>query len=135
MATQYLENMLKDNRTIKKYSESFKLKVLSEIESGKYTKSEVCKVYGIGTPSLYRWINKFDKFALMNKRIRIETMEEKDKIKSLEKEIAKLKEALVNKDLKLFINECYLDVAREKLGYEDLEEFKKKLEEQRSKKQ
>jgi len=53
--------MLKDNRTIKKYSESFKLKVLSEIESGKYTKTEVCNVYGIGTPSLYRWIKKFDK--------------------------------------------------------------------------
>ena len=70
--------MLKDNRTIKKYSESFKLKVLSEIESGKYTKAEVCNVYGIGYPSLYRWIKKFDKFALMNKQIRIETMEEKD---------------------------------------------------------
>jgi len=42
-----LVNMLKDNRTVKNYSESFKLKVLSEIESGKYTKSEVCKVYSI----------------------------------------------------------------------------------------
>ena len=126
--------MLKDNRTVKNYSESFKLKVLSEIESGKYTKTEVCKLYGIGAPSLYRWIKKFDNFALMNKQIRIETMEEKDKIKSLEKEIAKLKEVLVDKDLKLFINECYLDVAREKLGYKDLEGFKKKLEEQRSKK-
>ena len=135
MSTQYLLKMLKDNRTIKKYSESFKLKVLSEIESGKYTKAEVCKLYGIGYGSLYKWIKKFDKFALMNKQIRIETMEEKDKIKSLEKEIAKLKEALVDKDLKLFVNECYLDVAREKLGYENLEEFKKKLEEQRSKKQ
>ena len=71
--------MLIDNRTIKNYSESYKLKVLSEIESGKYTKAEVCKVYGIGTSSLYRWIKKFDKFALMNKRIRIETLEEKDK--------------------------------------------------------
>jgi transposase-like protein len=127
--------MLKDNRTIKKYSESFKLKVLSEIESGKYTKTEVCKLYNIGFGSLYSWIKKFDKFALMNKQIRIETMEEKDKIKSLEKEIAKLKEALVDKDLKLFVNECYLDVAREKLGYKDLEVFKKKLEKQRSKKQ
>ena len=53
--------MLKDNRTIKKYSESFKLKVLSEIESGKYTRTEICKVYDIGTPGLYRWIKKFDK--------------------------------------------------------------------------
>ena len=135
MSTQYLKKMLKDNRTIKRYSESFKLKVLSEIESGKYSKNEVCNVYGIGIGSLYKWIKKFDKFALMNKRIRIETMEEKDKIKSLEKEIAKLKEVLVDKDLKLFVNECYLDVAREKLGYKDLEVFKKKLEEQHSKKQ
>lgn len=55
MSTQYLLKMLKDNRTIKKYSESFKLKVLSEIESGKYTKTEVCKLYGIGYGSLYKW--------------------------------------------------------------------------------
>ena len=63
MSTQYLKKMLKDNRTIKRYSESFKLKVLSEIESGRYSKNEVCNVYGIGIGSLYKWIKKFDKFG------------------------------------------------------------------------
>jgi hypothetical protein len=40
--------MLKCDRTVKRYSESFKLKVLTEIERGKYNKNEVQQIYGTG---------------------------------------------------------------------------------------
>lgn len=127
--------MLKDNRTIKSYSESFRLKVLSELEQGKYTKSEVRRVYGLGPGTIYNWIRKYDRSSLMNKHIRIETMEEKDKIKELEKRIAELKELLVDKDLKLFINDMYLETISEELGFKDVQQLKKKLESKRSSKQ
>lgn len=115
--------MLKDDRIVKSYSESFKLKVLTEIESGKYSKRESQRIYGYSSGAIYKWMKKYDKFALMNKRLKIETLEEKDKIKALEKEIAQLKAALVKKDLKLYVNECYLEVAQDKLGYKDSDEF------------
>lgn len=118
--------MLKDNRIIRTYSESFKLKVLSEIESGRYSKSESGQVYGISQGSIYRWIRRYSKFDLLNQRIRIETMEEKDQIKALKKEISQLKEALANKDVKLLVNEALLEVLRKELGYKSVDELKKK---------
>jgi transposase-like protein len=127
--------MLKCDRTVKSYSESFKLKVLTEIEQGKYTKREVQQVYGIGRGTIYQWIRKYDRLSLMNKRIRVETMEEKDKIKDLEDQIARLKDLLVDKDLKLFVNDMYLETISEQLGFKNVEELKKKLESKRSSKQ
>lgn len=127
--------MLKDNRTVKRYSESFRLKVLSEIEHGKYTKNEVCQFYGIGIGTIYSWIRKYDKYSLMNKHIRIETMDEKDKIKELKKQISELKELVVEKDLKLFVNDIYLEALSDELGFDNVEDLKKKLETKRSSKQ
>jgi transposase-like protein len=127
--------MLKDNRTIKRYSESFKLKVLTELEKGKYTKQDLQRVYDLGSGTIYSWIRKYEKSQLLNKYIRIETMEEKDKIKELEKRIAELQELLVDKDLKLFVNDMYLETISEQLGFKNVEELKKKLESKRSSKQ
>ena len=121
--------MLKDNRTIKRYSESFKLQILSELETGKYTKSEIMRIYGVGGGTLDRWIKKYGKFDLLNRRIKIETMEDIDKIKRLESEIKQLKELLVRKDIKGFLDESYLDYAAKQLGYKNVDELKKKLKE------
>ena len=61
-------------------------------------------------------------------------MEEKDRIKSLQQQIDQLKDALVDKDLKLLVNESYLEVLSEQLGYKDVEELKKKLKDRPSRK-
>ena len=58
--------MLKDDRTIKRYSESFKLKVLSEIACGKYSKNELRRVYGISPRYLDSWVRKSRRFDLYN---------------------------------------------------------------------
>ena len=119
--------MLKDDRTIKSYSESFKLKVLNEISQGKYTKNEIRRIYGISLGSLNHWIKKYRRFDLLNKRIKIETMDETDKVKKLEKEIAQLKELLVQSQIKGYMDEAYLEYAAEQLGFKSVEELKKKL--------
>jgi len=54
--------MLKNDKPVKRYSESFKLKVLSELENGEKTKTEILKDYRIGTATLYGWIKKYSKF-------------------------------------------------------------------------
>ena len=119
--------MLKDNRTLKRYSEAFKLQILSELDSGKYTKGEIIRIYGIAPGSIYNWIKKYSKFDLLNKRIKIETMDDIDKIKKLEEENKQLKELLVQKDIKGFLDDAYLEYAVKELGYKSLEELKKKL--------
>ena len=101
--------MLKDDRTVKRYSEAFKLQILSELESGKYTKGEISRLYGIGPASIYAWIKKYSKFDLLNCRINIETMDDIDKIKKLEEENKRLKDLLVKKDIQGFLDEAYLE--------------------------
>lgn len=119
--------MLKDNRTVRSYSESFKLKVISDLEKGELSKNEIVEKYGISFQSLYNWLKKYSRFDLLNKKVRIETMQEKDQIKSLKEEIKKLKEALADKDVELHINQTYLQYFSEKFGYKDVDELKKKL--------
>lgn len=120
--------MLKNNHTIKRFSEGFKLKLLSELSSGKLNKKELSKVYCISEATINRWIHKYGRQDLLNNRITIESMDDINKIKALEKEIAQLKELLVKKDLNSLVINSYLEVAAQKLGYKDVEELKKKLD-------
>lgn len=118
--------MLKDDRVIKRYSENFKLKVLSEIETGRLSKQEASRVYGLSSGSIQKWIKKYSKFDLQNQRIRIETMDERDRLKELEKENRRLKEALADKDVKLLVSDAMLEVLRKQMGFKSVEELKKK---------
>ena len=48
-------------------------------------------------------------------------------IKALQKEIEQLKKLLLKKDLDAMVQDCYLEVAAEDLGYKSVNELKKKL--------
>jgi transposase len=65
--------------------------------------------------------------TLMNTRIKVETKDEITRIKELQKEIEQLKKLLVKKDLDAMIQDSYLEVAAEDLGYKSVAELKKKL--------
>jgi len=54
-------------------------------------------------------------------------MDEKDKIKELEKQIKLLKDLLVEKDLDSITNKVYLEDAAKQLGFKDADDFKKKV--------
>mgnify|MGYP006291391995 CR=1 FL=1 len=120
--------MLKNNQTIKRYSESFKLKLLDELSSGKYTKRELSRIYGVGASTITDWIHKYKREDLLNTRLNVETMDELSRIHELEKELEQLKELLIKKDLDKLVLDSYLEVAAQKLGMKDATELKKKLD-------
>ena len=119
--------MLKNKQTIRQFSESFKLKILSELSEGKYTKRELSRLYDIGYTTINDWIRKYKRQDLMNQRITIETMDDLSRIHKLQKEIKQLKELLIKKDLDKLVMDSYLEVASEKLGYKSVDELKKNL--------
>ena len=72
---------------IKRYSTSFKQKVIEEIESGKLTKSGARQLYGIKeSATIQNRIKQFGKLHLLNKVVRIEMKDEVSKLKQLEKQ-------------------------------------------------
>lgn len=119
--------MYKNEFVTRRYSEGFKLKILTELSTGKYSKSELSRLYGLRTSTINNWIKKYERSDLMNSRIMIENQDEISRIKALQKEIEQLKKALIKKDLEQLANDSFLEVAAEKLGYKNVAELKKNL--------
>jgi len=119
--------MYKNDQVYRRYSESFKLKILSELSTGKYNKRQLGRIYGIQNSTINEWIKKYNRTDLMNTRINVETKDEITRIKALQKEVEQLKKALVKKDLQQLISDSFLDVAAEKLGYKNADELKKNI--------
>jgi putative transposase len=119
--------MYKNDKVIKRYSEPFKLKILAELSTGKYTKSELVKLYIIAPTTINEWIRKYEHKDLMNTKVKVETKDEITRIKALKKENEKLKKLLLKMDLDQMVEESYLEVAAQKLGYKSGLELKKKL--------
>ncbi len=119
--------MYKNDGINRRYSEGFKLKILAELSTGKYNKSELSRFYGINRTTINKWIEKYDRKDLMNTRILVETNDEIGRIKALQKEVEQLKSLLIKKDLDKLMLDSYLEVAAENLGYKNVDELKKKL--------
>ena len=119
--------MYKNDRVTRRYSEPFKLKILDELSTGKFNKSQLGKLYGINPTTINEWIRKYERKDLMNTRVMVETKDEITRIKALQKEIEQLKKLLLKKDMDQLIDDAYLEVAAEKLGYKSVLELKKKL--------
>jgi len=89
--------MSTDQKTVIRYSIGFKRKVVHEIEEEGLSVFEASRRYGIkGGQTVKKWVIKFGKHHLLNKLMRVETMEEKDRVKQLEQENKKLKMALAD---------------------------------------
>lgn len=114
-------------KTVIFYSEAFKMEVVKHYESSKLSMQETKDLYGIrGSETLQNWLRKYGKTSSLNKIIRVEKPDEKNRLKELEKEVKKLKEALADTYLRKVTAESTLEVAAEMMGL-TLEELKKKL--------
>ena len=113
-----------------RYSESFKLQVVSELASGKFrTHAEAREAYGInGHATIRSWLKVYGKTELIPKMIRVETMTERDRIKSLKKEIKQLKEAVADAKLQEVIHKAAFEVVCEEYGLGSPDDVKKKLD-------
>ena len=117
-------------KKVVRYSEAFKLKVVSELESGKLSSmAQARRKYGIGGGStVANWLKKYGKNHLLGKVVRVETVEDRDEKRELTERIAQLEKALADAKVKEYLGESYLRIACEKFGVTDVDEFKKKLD-------
>jgi transposase-like protein len=127
MSTQNDVDMYKNDQVTRRYSEGFKLKVLAELSSGKYSKRQLSMIYGLQCSTINGWIKKYNRKELMNTRIMVENQDDISRLKALNKEIEQLKKLLLKKDLELLANDSYLEIAAEKLGFKNVAELKKNL--------
>ena len=105
------------NRIFKRYSQSFKRKVVSEIESGILTIDQAQKLYWIGSNSTIRnWLKQLGKHHLIAQQVRIETTEEVNQLKQLASDKQRLESALADAHLKIATLESQLCQAETQFG-------------------
>lgn len=109
------------------YSEAFKRKVVGELERGKHATLEGARrAYGIGGAMTVRgWVKKYGREELLPKKIRIETLKEKDELKEARKRIRELEAAVADAHIECCLEKAYVHVACERMGV-DPDDFKKK---------
>jgi transposase-like protein len=114
-----------NNKILRRYSKSLKIKILTELSHGNYTKTKLGKINGINPTTINQWIKKYDRKDLINTTVMIESKDEISRLKALQKEVEQLKYLLIKKDLDKLVMDNHLEVAAENLGYKNAEELKK----------
>lgn len=96
-------------RVCYRYSLAFKQKVVSEIETGKFSLSRARQIYDIhGANTLYRWLRQLGKGHLIANIVKVQMKDEKDKVKELMRKVQELETALAQTHLKLTVHEALL---------------------------
>lgn len=113
--------------TATRYSEAFKRQVVGEIARGKFSSPHKAReAYGIrGNGTVERWIRKHGREDLLPKRMRIETMEEVDRLKEARKRIKELEAALADAHIDNCLEHAFLEIACERMEV-GMADFKKK---------
>jgi transposase len=113
-----------------RYSEAFKLKVISELESGHLASAEQARRrYGIGgSTTIGNWLRKYGKRHLVGRIVRVETGQERDESRELRARIRQLEHALADAKVQETIYKGYFEIACEQSGIGDLEAFKKSID-------
>ena len=122
-------------KTYLRYSEGFKQEVVRQIQrTGEGIESARLRL-GIGSRrTIPRWLKQYGDPRLMSTKIIVMKADEKSQLKRQSERIKELERALVATQLKHLEAEAFLELACERLG-EDRESFKKKVDQQGSKKQ
>ena len=119
-------------KTTVRYSDCFKRSIVEEIEKNGLSIEDCRRKYAIGgSTTIQKWLKKYGKNHLLNKIVRVETIDENQEINALKKENKALKEAFANLSLKNLVLETYLEEFGKETGRTD--EIKKKYAQELSK--
>jgi len=110
-----------------RYSESFKIQVVRELEKGLINMDQIRRKYGIGSGgSIRNWIGKYGN-GTVGKVIRVEKREEVNERAALKKRVRQLEALVADSQVDLAIERATSKLLAQRAGVVDLEEFKKKV--------
>ncbi|MCD4834634.1 MAG: transposase [Bacteroidales bacterium] len=123
MARREQLKMSTSERRRRKFSDSFKIQKVREIETGKTKVSEICKQYEVSSVNVYRWLNKFGSMQDNKERLIVETESDTKQLLALKKKVAELERIIGQKQVLIDFKDKMIDIAEETYGID----IKKKL--------
>lgn len=108
---------MKTIKRVNRYSEVFKRQVVKDVESGLFSVLEAMTVYSLPTSmTIYRWIRQYGYNERIGKVVHVTTNEEEMEVLTLRKEIAVLKQALEDSQIKNIVLETMIEVGKDQYG-------------------
>jgi transposase len=111
--------MKQQKRQRRVFSTAFKKEKVKMIDEGKLSVRQVCDIYEVSGPAVYKWLRKLSMFS-RDERIVVEKISEAQKNKELQNQIRELEQAVGRKQLELDYYKEVIKAASETLG-EDIE--------------
>jgi transposase-like protein len=117
----------KDVKIIRRYSESLKLQVVEEVESGKVTTKEAACIYDIDhRRTINRWIQQYGKSKHRTRVVRVIMKSEQERIKELESAVSDLILCRRVMVAQLESYEGYVPDLKKRLSAKELKEFEER---------
>jgi len=118
------------NQVAIRYSLSFKLQVVRELEAGRFhSRLEARKFYGInGNCTISRWVDKYGSQGHKRKVIRVESIGELSDIEALKARIAELERAVIDSKVQECLYKAYFDIVCREYGVSDPDGLKKNID-------
>jgi len=108
--------MKKSQHRIKRYSEQFKRSRVREYDSGRFSVSELSRMYGFTNQAMYKWIRKFSNLPQQDILIVEEKHSASKKLKEYEDRIRDLERAVGLKQLELDYLNKLIEIAENEMG-------------------
>jgi transposase-like protein len=98
------------------FSEAFKREKVAEIVSGQISVSSFCRLWDVSATSVYRWIYRYSDQHQKGTTMVIQKESEAAKVAELQKQIAKLEQALGQKQMVIDYQDKLIEEASKELG-------------------
>ena len=115
--------MSTDERRHRRFSDSFKIQKVREIETGKTRISEVCSQYQVAYKNVYLWIDKFGSMKDKKERMVVETDSDTRQLIELKKRVSELERIIGQKQILIDFQEKMIDLAEETYGVDIKKKF------------
>ena len=116
MATRENSRMTTSDRRRRRFSDSFKIQKVRELEMGKTKFSELCRQYEVSDTSVYKWLYKFGTMKDKKERFIIETDSDTKQLLELKKKVAELERIIGQKQIMIDFKDKMIDIAEETYG-------------------
>jgi len=103
-------------KVYKRYSEAFRIQVVREYEQDAISLNALRRRYGMTTTTLQKWIKKYSTQGLRYELMTIQTPDERNRLKELEAENARLKALVADLSLEKAILESTVAVIERDYG-------------------
>lgn len=110
-------------RLRRKFSDSFRIQKVRELETGKTKVSELCKQYEVSSTSVYRWLTKFGTMKDKEVRLVVETDSDTKQLLSLKKRVAELERMIGQKQILIDFKDKMIEIAEETYGVDIKKKF------------